>query len=296
MAKAKFRLKMARQRGEQTSKEFGFDRFPIDPFDIAERSDILVEAKDPQMDGVSGCIVINDDGVGIIYSTRVRSQGFRRFTVAHELGHYFLDGHPEVIGASGGFHASRAGFTQGNSSIEVEADHFASGLLMPTKLVRDVLSGEDVGMPGVTALSLDAETSLTSAAIRAAECAPYPMAVIVSQGESVRYGFLSESFKNLGVRRFLRKDDPLPTSATREFNADGANIRSGKTTCAVTDLSCWFQGPSSISLDEEIVGLGSYGLTLSVLSSKALSEDPYEEDDENEKLLEQWTPKFAYGR
>jgi len=296
VAKAKFRLKLARQRGEQTAKEFGFDSFPIDPFDIAERSDILVEAKDPEMDGVSGCIIINNDGVGIIYSTQVRSQGFRRFTVAHELGHYFLEGHPEEIEASGGFHASRAGFIQGNSSIELEADHFASGLLMPTKLVRDVLTSEDVGMPGITALSLDAETSLTSAAIRAAECAPYPMAVIVSQGENVCYGFLSESFKTLGGRKFLRKGDPLPASATREFNADGANVRSGKSSCSPTDLSCWFQGPSSVSLDEEIVGLGSYGLTLTVLSSDTLPEDPYEEDDEDEKLREQWSLKYAYGR
>lgn len=296
MTKAKFRLKLARQRGEQTAREFGFDSFPVDPFDIAEQSDILVEAKDPQIEGVSGCIIINDDGVGIIYSTRVRSLGFRRFTVAHELGHYFLEGHPAEIEASGGFHASRAGFTQGTSSIELEADHFASGLLMPTRLVKEVLSSEGVGMPGITALSLDAETSLTSAAIRAAECAPYPVAVIVSQGENVCYGFLSESFKALGVRKFLRKGDQLPVSATREFNTDETNILSGKSTCAVSDLSCWFQGPSSVSLDEEIVGLGSYGLTLTVLSSEALPDDPYEEDDEDERLREQWTPKFAYGR
>ncbi|PID35447.1 MAG: hypothetical protein CR958_00180 [Rhodobacterales bacterium] len=293
----KFRLKMARQRGEQTAKDFGFDSFPVDPFDIAEQERIEVQAKDPGMDGVSGCIVFNDDGVGIIYSTKVRSSGFRRFTVAHELGHYFLDGHPEVIlNEQNGFHPSKAGFTQGSSSIELEADHFASGLLMPTRLVKSVLSGEDVGMPGITALSLDAGTSLTSAAIRVAECAPYPVAVIVSQGENVCYGFLSESFKTLGGRRFLRKGDPLPASATRDFNTDGANVRSGKSTCATTDLSCWFQGPSSVSLDEEIVGLGNYGLTLTILSSEALSEDPYEEDDEDEKLREQWTPKFAYGR
>ena len=293
----KFRLKMARQRGEQTAKNCGFDSFPIDPFDIAEQEQIEVQAKDPGMDGVSGCIVFNGDGVGIIYSTKVRSTGFRRFTVAHELGHYFLDGHPEVIlNKQNGFHPSRAGFTQGGSSIELEADHFASGLLMPTRLVKSVLFGEDVGMPSIKALSSDADTSLTSAAIRVAECATYPVAVIVSQRENVCYGFLSESFKTLGGHRFLRKGDPLPATATREFNTDRSNVRSGASTCGTTDLSFWFQGPSSISLDEEIVGLGSYGLTLTILSSEALSENPYEEYDEDEELCEQWTPKFAYGR
>lgn len=294
---AEFRLKLARQVGEQIAKKHGFDRFPIDPFEIARREEIAVQAKDPQVDGVSGCIVFNNDGVGIIYSTRVKSPGFRRFTVAHELGHYFLDGHPEIIlNEQGGIHPSRAGFTQGISSIELEADHFASGLLMPTRLVKGALSRKNVGMPGIIGLSRDAETSLTSAAIRAAECAPYPMAVIVSQGESVCYGFLSESFKTLGGQGFLRKGDPLPASATRQFNADEANVRSGKSACEETDLSNWFQGPPSVLLDEEIVGLGSYGLTLTVLSSEAMPEDPYEEDDEEAKLREQWTPRFAYGR
>lgn len=292
----KFRLKMARLRGEQTARDYGFEALPIDPFEIAEQEDIAVEAKDPEMDGVSGCIVFNNDGAGIIYSTRIRNEGFRRFTVAHELGHYFLDGHPEEILKSGGFHPSRAGFTQGDSSIELEADHFASGLLMPSNLVRDVLSSNDVGIPGISALSSEAETSLTSAAIRASECALYPMAVIVSQDSNVCYGFVSESFKALGCRKLLRKGDPLPASVTREFNSDKKNIVSGNSICASTDLSFWFQGPTNVELDEEVIGLGSYGLTLTVLSSEALPEDPYECDNEEEKLREQWTPKFAYGR
>lgn len=293
---AKFRLKLARQRGEQIAKCFEFEQFPIDPFLIAEREDIVVEAKDPGLEGVSGCIVFNDDGVGIIYSTRVRSEGFRRFTVAHELGHYFLDGHPDEILGGGGMHASRAGFTQGGSSIELEADHFASGLLMPTKLVRSLLSKEDVGMPGITALSRDAETSLTSAAIRAAECAPYPMAVIISMGSKICYGFMSESFKALGKLKFPRKGDPLPVTATRDFNQHASNIRAAKNTCCTTSLFSWFEGPAGVSLDEEIIGLGGYGLTLTVLSSDAMNEDPHEEEDEEEMLREQWTPRFARGR
>ncbi|NBB81596.1 MAG: ImmA/IrrE family metallo-endopeptidase [Verrucomicrobia bacterium] len=292
----KFRLKLARQRGEKTAKEFGFETFRIDPYEIAEKEDILVQAKDPGKEGVSGCIVFNDDGVGIICSTRVRSQGFRRFTIAHELGHYFLDGHPEEILKTGGFHASRAGFSQGSNSIELEADHFASGLLMPTKLVKDVLDSEGVGLAGINALALDAEASLTSAAIRTAECAQYPMAIVVSAGPSICYGFMSESFRSLGKLKLPRKGDALPESATRNFNADISNIRGGRSACAETNLLAWFDGPASISLDEEVVGLGSYGLTLTVFSSEAMPDDPCEDEDENEKLIESWTPKFAYGR
>lgn len=293
---SKFRLKMARQKGEQVAKQHGFDRFSIDPFKIAEAEDIAVEAKAPDREGMSGCIVFTDDGVGIIYATQIRSEGFKRFTVAHELGHYFLDGHPEEILKTAPIHFSRAGFTQGSSSIEIEADHFASGLLMPTGLTREGLYDAPVGLGGIQRLAAAAETSLTSAAIRAAECAPYPMAVIVSHGSQVSYGFMSDSFKRLGRLSFLRKGDALPYTATRTFNGNAANIAEGRSFCGSTRLGEWFGGEAQITLEEEIIGLGGYGYTLTVLSSDMLPDDPSETDNEEEKLVESWTPRFAYGR
>ena len=184
-----FRLKMARQTGEQTAQKFGFESFPIDPFKVAQASDIVVEAKAPEKEGMSGCIIFNDDGAGIIYSTNIKNKGFQNFTVSHELGHYFLAGHPEQIRKTGPMHVSRAGFTQGDNSIEIEADHFASGLLMPTHLVKQTLQKAVIGLDSILALHHDAKSSLTSAAIRTAECAPYPVAVIVSKGWEICYGF-----------------------------------------------------------------------------------------------------------
>lgn len=92
----------------------------------------MVEPKHPDQVGVSGGIIFHGESVGIFYATNIKSEGFRRFTVAHELGYYFLEGHPEEILKTAPIHISRAGFTQGASSIELEADHFASGLLMPS--------------------------------------------------------------------------------------------------------------------------------------------------------------------
>jgi len=292
----KFRLKMARQKGEQVAKQFGFEKLSVDPFKIAEDENIVVEAKEPDREGMSGCIIFNDDGVGIIYATHIRSEGFRRFTVAHELGHYFLEGHPEEILKTAPVHFSRAGFTQGHSSIEIEADHFASGLLMPSQLTREALYGSRVGLEGILHLANAAQTSLTSAAIRAAECAPYPMAVIVSQGTQVAYGFMSDSFKRLDRLTSLRKGGPLPYTTTRNFNSEAANIADCKSICGSTRLVEWFGGNRMIALEEEIMGLGRYGYTLTVLSSDALPDDPDEVEDEDEKLVVSWTPKFAYGR
>lgn len=292
----RFRLLWARQCGERKAREFHFDSFPVDPFRIAEAEGIRVEEKPAGATGVSGGIIFHEEQVVIFYSIALESIGFRRFTVAHELGHYFLEGHPEEILKSGSIHASRAGFTEGSSSIELEADHFAAGLLMPSRLVRDLLGGKTVGLEGIETLAEHSKCSLTASAIRAAECSPYPMAIVVSRDDRVCYAFMSDSFKQLGKVRMLRKGDALPGSTTLAFNKDPANVRQAHRICGSTNLNEWFDGPSHVVLDEEVVGLGSYGYTLTVLSNEELPEDPYEEEDEEAALIASYTPKFAYGR
>jgi len=293
---AKFRLTMARQHGERIAAEKGYSAFPVDPFAIAASEEILIIPKPPDVKGVSGGIIFDEDHPSIFYATDIDNEGYQRFTVAHELGHYFLDGHPEEIMKTSKAHMSRAGFRQGDNSIELEADHFASGLLMPTGLVKKTLAGGTIGLAGIERLAEASLCSLTAAAIRAAECSPYPMAIVVSQGPNISYCFMSEGFKGLGRLTFLRKGLPLPSTATQQFNAKPDNIAFGRRETHETLLADWFDGPGHILLDEEIVGLGSFEHTLTVLSSDALAEDPDEEDDEEAQLIESYTPRFAYGR
>lgn len=294
---SKFRLQMARRQGELKAREKGYDNFPVDPFAIAESEEIAVEPKAPDQVGVSGGIIFHGESVGIFYATNIKSDGFRRFTVAHELGHYFLDGHPEEILRTAPIHISRAGFSQGTNSIELEADHFASGLLMPSKLVGQVIGESRIGLDGILALSEMAKCSLTASAIRAAECCDYPMAVVVSSGEKIAYAFLSDSFKRLDKLNFLKKGTPLPRTHTFRFNSDPNNVRLARSVCGQTDLSEWFSCSRRLVLDEEVIGLGDYGFTLTVLASDELAEDPDDEAYEEEQNLEaSWTPKFAYGR
>jgi hypothetical protein len=293
---AKFRLRLSTQLGEKRARDEGFVAFPVDPFAIARKHDIHVEQKPPTMKGVSGALIFASPRPIIIYSTEHANQGFERFSVAHELGHYFLPDHPEEIIRGGGAHMSRAGFSEGGSSIELEADHFAAGLLMPDHLVRKTLGDSAVGLGGIRRLADDAGVSMTAAAIRAAECAQFPLCIIVSEGAHVSYAFPSDAFKDLGSRIFLRKGERLPDSVTASFNADPANVMAARQMTGECRLTDWFDTDRNHRLDEEVVGLGSYGLTLTVLSSDALAAEEVEDDDDEEALVEQWTPRFAYNR
>lgn len=293
---AKFRLAMARKHGEKIAAEKGYNAFPVDPFSVAAAEGIMIVPKPVDAKGVSGGIIFDEDYPSIFYATDIDNEGYQRFTVAHELGHYFLDGHPEEILKTSKMHISRAGFRQGDNSIELEADHFASGMLMPTHLVKKQLARGVIGLEGIEALATQAQCSLTAAAIRAAECSPYPMAILVSEGLHVSYCFMSEGFKGLGKLTFLRKGSALPDSGTQRFNRDNDNVAFGRRETHQTTLADWFDGPGQIVLDEEIVGLGSFGHTLTVFSSDSLPEDHDEDDNEEADLIESYTPRFAYGR
>lgn len=292
---AKYRLKMATQLGEKVATGAGFTAFPVLPMQVAADNRIKVQAKPPDMDGVSGAMIMAGNDITIIYSTAYNNRGFENFSLSHELGHFFLPGHPEEIIAAGGKHVSRANFTE-NTSIELEADHFASGLLMPSQLTRKFLASHQIGLDGIISLAGAAECSLTAAAIRAAECCSYPVAVIMSRGTQVLYAFMSDSFKGLGRLDYLKKGTPLPRGETRRFNAEPDRVAAADKSCAVATLEDWFGGSRGIKLDEEVLGLGRYGCTLTVLSSESLPDDPEFDDEADADLEKSWKPRFAYGR
>jgi hypothetical protein len=83
-----YRLKMARQAAEAYLRNNGHDALPIDPFAIAAKHDIDVKAKPDTAVGVSGMLLRHGDNFGILYATHTGSEGFERFSVGYELGHY----------------------------------------------------------------------------------------------------------------------------------------------------------------------------------------------------------------
>lgn len=287
------RLTLAARAAQEAARSSGQVGLPICPFAIAEQEGIEVAAKPADIEGVSGGIIFEDPPI-IFHSTAIRSRAFQRFTVAHELGHYFVDGHWDRMQVRGA-HISRAGFGRSKDPLETEADHFAASLLMPQDQVRRLLNREPVGLGAVRALALDAETSLTASAIRIVECSDEPIAMVMSRRGEIAYVFMSGAFKRLRPRRWLRKGEPLPEGATRRFALDPDWVAAGEERCVQTRMEHWF-GSGDRVLDEEIVGLGSYGRTLTILSCEGLPDAEAEDEDDEARLLENWTPRHARGR
>lgn len=287
------RLKMAKQKAEAFLKEEGITRLPVDPFAIAASRDIIVEPKADTSDGVSGMLLRHGDSFGILYATHVQNEGFQRFSIAHELGHFILDGHVDHVLPKDGSHTSHAGFVSADP-YELEADHFAAGLLMPSGPFRRAIGRRDPGLAVIEAMAADCRTSLTATAIRYAELCDDAVAVIISTGQMIDYCFLSEAMKSLPELSWLRKGTPVPKGTeTARMNGNPDRIMEADRAANEIDVMDWLGGKRSVLITEEVAGLGRYGKTLTVLSSCSIGhEDEIEHGDDEREMIESWTPRF----
>jgi len=287
------RLKMAKQKAEAFLKEEGITGLPVDPFAIAASRDIVVEPKADTSDGVSGMLLRHGDSFGILYATHVQNEGFQRFSIAHELGHFILDGHIDHVLPKDGSHTSHAGFVSAEP-YELEADHFAAGLLMPSGPFRRAIGRRDPGLAVIEAMAADCRTSLTATAIRYAELCDDAVAVIISTGQMIDYCFLSEAMKSLPELRWLRKGTPVPKGTeTARMNGNPDRIMEADRAVNEIDVMDWLGGKRSVLITEEVAGLGRYGKTLTVLSSCSIGhEDEIEPGDDETEMIESWTPRF----
>lgn len=265
----------------------------VDPIAIAEAKGITVTEKPDDAAGVSGMLVKAGDEFGIMYATHIPSKGFQRFSIAHELGHYCIAGHAEALLGTG-THSSLAGFRSADP-FEQEADYFSAALLMPDRPFRNAIDDHPIGLAGIEAMRKRCVTSLTATAIRYASLTRDGIAVISSIGPTIDWCFMSDALKDAKGRKWLAKGSPVPAgSLTDSFNSKPENIRAGLRDAADGDLRDWFETDRSYRMMEEVVGLGLYGRTLTILTCKSLTqrvEDADEEDDE-EELVRRWTPRF----
>ena len=279
-----------RLQAEQFLQSKKIDTLPISPFEIARGLGIELKPLPDRPGGASGMFVHVQGKFGICYPTHVKSYGFVNFSVAHELGHYLIPGHVEAFFDESTQHTSYAGFRSDNH-YEREADNFAAALLMPSKLFLAAARTRGDGLKAIESLADLCKTSFEATAIRYAQTSPDPVAVIRSENNTIDYAFMSESLKDFSGIDWIRgKRTPLPGgSVTARFNATQSRIKNRERDQGMSRLQDWFNGPHSQEILEEVVGLGRYGKTLTVLTGM---ESPDEVEDDDEKLEDSWNPKF----
>jgi hypothetical protein len=220
-----------------------------------------------------GALFKSGNDFKIIVSTACHGDGHRRFTLCHELGHYFLDGHVEILFDGGAeVHMSNTSHFRGRKYwYEVEADAFAAELLVPRSSAHSVIAKAGSGMGAVRAIESTFQTSLSCAAVRYANLTSEPAVVILSCGRDIEWVSWSSVMQSHSWTRARVKGEwAPPRSATYALARSPDRVRRGESADGEGLLVEWFDRAPSVAVTEEAVGLGVYGRVLTVLTCAGL--------------------------
>ncbi len=235
--------------------EISRQRYPKDPVLSVAGDDI------PGFEG--GLFPVGNPrrGWAVAYNTAIRSEGRRRFTLAHEAGHYFL--HRPLLPPDG-IRCGQAAVVRGEgATIEKEADRFAACLLMPLDDFRKQLSPRD--KPDLQRLGACAQrygVSLIAVILRWLEYTERRAMIVVSRDGFARWARSSDAAYRSG--RFIRTSgEPfeIPAGAVAAleppFESDGVAVEHA--------AGIWFDEPVeetsifSEVYDESVLSLLHFG-------------------------------------
>ena len=178
---------------------------PIYPRKIARELGIFVHEREAES-GYDGYLMCANGAWGIMINSSIKSKARRRFTVAHELGHYCISHH-----GKDNYQCFRKDISATSSSVrqdEREANEFAVELLMPDSSFRADIQRRDVSLETINYLAGKYGTSMTSTAIRYARFSPNACAVVVSEQGKIKYFAYSAAF-GAGRYLYLSRNAPL---------------------------------------------------------------------------------------
>lgn len=219
---------------------------------------------------LTGCLarLVRKKNRGIIRTHEgIKEAGRRRFAVAHELGHWFLhEAEPQLFVCTAEDMRDYKG-----SPVEVEANVFASELLMPTCLFRPLAEKADPRLETVAGLARLFETSLTATAMRFIDANQHECILVASMNGRVAWS------KQSGNRSGLRIEKGVPLhSRSLAFHSAASDSQLGP---EVVPVEAWIAENwhgRSIELTEECWRFQGYNSTLSLLV--ITDTDPTEDD------------------
>ena len=227
---------------------------PVPVEDIArDRGVLCLEAK------LTGCLarLVRKRKRGIIRTdVKIREEGRKRFAIAHELGHWFLH---ETESQYFICTAEQMRDYKG-SPIEVEANLFASELLMPTGLFRPFACDVEPRLEQVKALAGIFNTSLTATAMKFVDLNKHECILVLSTNKVVSWS------KQQGNRSGLRIEKGMKLhsdSVAFHLNASGGESKPELVNTDAWITHNWYE--RQIEITEQSWVLEGYNSVLTLL-------------------------------
>ena len=220
---------------------------------------------------LTGCLarLVRKGKRGIIRTKLgIREPGRRRFAVAHELGHWFLhEAESQYFVCT----AEQMRDYKG-SPLEVEANIFASELLMPTALFRPIAENAAPTLESISSLADTFVTSLTATGIKFVDQNRHECVLVLSKDYRVAWS------KQKGTRSGLRIEKGM--ALHQESLAQYVAEPQGKLGPTAVPAEAWIAAnwyERQIEVTEQSWTLDGYRSVLTLLVITDM-DDPQEED------------------
>lgn len=187
-------------------------------------------------------IYCNENGL-IVINENEKYEGRKRFAIAHEIGHYLLHFSNDNYIKNCNNDDLDNWHLKGNN-IEIEANCFASELLLPSKFV-EIDCNKKINFEVIQNLAKKFKTSLTATAYKCVEVSEdKPCALVFSKDGIIKWFKFSVDLEEHHEKFFIKSHSEL-YSATEAYKF----FRNQKyETFKTTYVSCWF---SNKNIDDE---------------------------------------------
>lgn len=254
---------------------------PIPVREIASAVNIY-KITEAQLDAIEGMLITSPEkSDGEILINERRPEKRKRYTIAHELGHFLNEWHkpPTADGfrcSARDMAAEAYGKIDRTLKMEVEANQFAAELLMPSDLFhRHPRLRSFVDLNNIIELSDDFDVSREAVGRRYLSFANEPLAIVFSKSGVIRYIKKHDNFpplcvwnKDLIPEQSLSKASQLPTGEVSQWRAANADV--------------WLRNFNGSDVCEQTLAQSNgYRMTLLALEEQI-------EDDEDEET--NWDP------
>jgi len=250
--------------------------------EIARAIDIY-EIREEKLSGLEGALIVSENkSEGSILINSESSPQRKRFTIAHEIGHYVNPTHR--ANSNNKFECTRNDMRVAKArpgdkraKMELQANQFAAELLMPTSWLKEFLRGKlGADIAHILELAIQFEVSKEAASRCYLASIDESAAIIFSKAGVIRYVKKKNSFPRLSVWN----GDNIPQDCIS--SASSRNV--GEVTDVVeTPGHIWLETSEGLSLGEQTLAQqDNYRMTMLTVEEV--------DDEENE-----WSPP-KFGR
>lgn len=239
--------------------EFEEKETPLEKIIKAENLSVYYDDYGSAFDGM---IIFDTEFYIHVNTNRHNKPGSQRgrFTLAHELGHYFIDNHR--YGLQNGYlqpHPSKTNKAN-HQKIEREADYFASCLLMPEKRFAADCFKRKFNFSVIEELSRTYNVSLTACAIRFADIGNHPIMIVYCEDNQIKWKWNSTDFP---FKYLLNNNGKLPEDTlVGEYFSKGEGHRKTEQLWAGDWFNCYIYEDESRKIYEHFIPHNNKSLSI----------------------------------